>query len=242
MGTGRRKNATRALTVLLVLAMVFVAGESAQFVSTLEEHIRKAKDRTLTIVVDAGHGGIDPGKVGINNALEKDINLAIALKLQRNLEQSGVNVVMTRTDDSGLYEEGDSNKKVRDMKKRLSIIEEANPALTVSIHQNSNPDASVSGVQVFYYKDSEKSRQAAELMQAQLIKSLKPSKERAAKENNTYYLLKKTSVPIMIIECAFMSNPAEADLLITDDYQERVAWAIYMGIMQIVNTGEYTDG
>lgn len=150
MGTGRRKNATRALTVLLVLAMVFVAGESAQFVSTLEEHIRKAKDRTLTIVVDAGHGGIDPGKVGINNALEKDINLAIALKLQRNLEQSGVNVVMTRTDDSGLYEEGDSNKKVRDMKKRLSIIEEANPALTVSIHQNSNPDASVSGVQVFY--------------------------------------------------------------------------------------------
>lgn len=79
-------------------------------------------------------------------------------------------------------------------------------------------------------------------MQAQLIKSLKPSKERAAKENNTYYLLKKTSVPIMIIECAFMSNPAEADLLITDDYQERVAWAIYMGIMQIVNTGEYTDG
>ncbi len=242
MGTGRRKNATRALTVLLVLAMVFVAGESAQFVSTLEEHIRKAKDRTLTIVVDAGHGGIDPGKVGINNALEKDINLAIALKLQRNLEQSGVNVVMTRTDDSGLYEEGDSNKKVRDMKKRLSIIEEANPALTVSIHQNSYPDASVSGVQVFYYKDSEKSRQAAELMQAQLIKSLKPSKERAAKDNNTYYLLKKTSVPIMIIECAFMSNPAEADLLITDDYQERVAWAIYMGIMQIVNTGEYTDG
>ncbi len=95
-------------------------------------------------------------------------------------------------------------------------------------------------MQVFYYKDSEKSKKAAEIMQTQLIKSLKPSKEREAKDNNTYYLLKKTSVPIMIIECAFMSNWTEAELLTSDDYQERVAWAIYMGIMQIINTGEYS--
>lgn len=238
MGIKQGKNATKVLTVLLVLAMIFVAGESAQFVSTLEEHIRKAKDKSVTIVVDAGHGGIDPGKVGVNNALEKDINLAIALKLERNLKQNGINVVMTRTDDSGLYNENDSNKKVRDMKNRLSIIEEAKPALAVSIHQNSYPDKSVSGVQVFYYKDSAKSKAAAELMQTQLIKSLKPSKERAAKDNSSYYLLKKTSVPIMIIECAFMSNPTEAELLIQDDYQEKVAWAIYMGIMQVVNAQE----
>lgn len=236
MGIKQGKNATRVLTVLLVLAMIFVAGESAQFVSTLEEHIRRAKDKSVTIVIDAGHGGIDPGKVGINNALEKDINLAIALKLEKYLEQNGINVVMTRTDDNGLYEESDSNKKVRDMKNRLSIIEEAKPALAVSIHQNSYPDKSVSGVQVFYYKDSVKSKAAAEIMQTQLIKSLKPSKERTAKDNNSYYLLKKTSVPIMIIECAFMSNPTEAELLTKDDYQEKVAWAIYMGIMQAVNS------
>lgn len=236
MGIKQGKNATRVLTVLLVLAMLFVAGESAQFVSTLEEHIRRAKDKSVTIVIDAGHGGIDPGKVGINNALEKDINLAIALKLEKDLVQSGINVVMTRTDDSGLYEESDSNKKVRDMKNRLSIIEEAKPALAVSIHQNSYPDKSVSGVQVFYYKDSVKSKAAAEIMQTQLIKSLKPSKERTAKDNSSYYLLKKTSVPIMIIECAFMSNPTEAELLTKDDYQEKVAWAIYMGIMQVINS------
>lgn len=235
MGVKQGKTATRVLTVLLVLAMILIAGESAQFVSTLEEHIRKAADKPVTIVVDAGHGGIDPGKVGINNALEKDINLAIALKLERNLKENGINVVMTRTDDSGLYNENDSNKKVRDMKNRLSIIEEAKPALAVSIHQNSYPDKSVSGVQVFYYKDSVKSKAAAEIMQTQLIKSLKPSKERAAKDNSSYYLLKKTSVPIMIIECAFMSNPTEAELLTQDDYQEKVAWAIYMGIMQVVN-------
>lgn len=239
MSVKQGKNAAKILTVLLVFAMILVAHESVQFVSTLEEHIRAAKNKSVTIVVDAGHGGLDPGKVGINNALEKDINLAIALKLERNLKENGINVVMTRTDDNGLYSESDSNKKVRDMKKRLSIIEEANPMLAVSIHQNSYPDPSVSGVQVFYYKDSAKSKAAAEIMQAQLIKSLKPVKERVAKDNSSYYLLKKTSVPIMIVECAFMSNPTEADLLIQDDYQEKVAWAIYLGIMQVINSKEF---
>ncbi len=237
MSAKRSKNATRILTVLLVLAMVMLARESAQFVSTIEEHTKNssAKSETITVVIDAGHGGIDPGKVGVNNALEKDINLAIALKLERNLRENGINVVMTRTEDKGLYEEGESNKKVRDMKNRLAIIEEAKPVLAVSIHQNSYPDPTVSGVQVFYYKDSVKSKEAAEIMQSQLIETLNPDKKRAAKDNSSYYLLKKTSVPIMIVECAFMSNPTEADLLIQDAYQERVAWAIYMGIMRCIN-------
>ncbi len=194
---------TKILTILLVLAMVMVARESAQFVSTLEEHARRTFQKNgeeITIVVDAGHGGIDPGKIGVNNALEKDINLAIALKLERNLKENGIHVVMTRTDDNGLYKESDTNKKVRDMKNRLEIIEEAKPTLAVSIHQNSYPDPSVSGVQVFYYKDSVKSREAAEIMQAQMIRTLKPEKERVAKDNGSYYLLKKTSVPIVIVE------------------------------------------
>lgn len=232
------KVTTKILTVLLVFAMILVAGQSVQFVSTLEESTRKSYQKQgdgITIVVDAGHGGIDPGKIGINNALEKDINLAIALKLERNLKENGINVVMTRTDDKGLYKETDFNKKVVDMKNRLAIIEEAAPALAVSIHQNSYPDSSVSGVQVFYYKDSARSKEAAEVMQTQMIRTLKPSKERVAKDNGSYYLLKKTSVPIVIVECAFMSNPTEARLLAQDDYQERVAWAIYMGIMQVIN-------
>ena len=167
--------------------------------------------------------------------MEKDINLAIALKLERNLRENGINVVMTRTDDNGLYKETDSNKKVVDMKNRLAIIEEAKPAIAVSIHQNSYPDSSISGVQVFYYKDSVMSKDAAEIMQTQLIRTLKPKKERVAKDNSSYYLLRKTSVPIVIVECAFMSNPTEAQLLTQDDYQEKVAWAIYMGIMQVIN-------
>ena len=234
MDAKQRRNATKALTMLLVLAMIFIAGESAQFAGALEDRISRENDGVATVVIDAGHGGIDPGKVGVNNALEKDINLAIALKVERNLRESGVNVIMTRTDDSGLYRENDANKKVCDMKNRLAIIEDANPALAVSIHQNSYPDKSVGGVQVFYYKDSAKGREAAEIMQAQLIKTLKPNKERTPKANGSYYLLKKTSVPIMIIECAFMSNPEEAELLTDDSYQEKIAWGIYMGIMQVV--------
>jgi N-acetylmuramoyl-L-alanine amidase len=143
---------------------------------------------------------------------------------------------MKRTSYYGLYEENDSNKKVTDMKKRLEIIESANPLLAVSIHQNSYPEPSVSGVQVFYYKDSIRSKEAATIMQAQMIKTLNPEKEREAKENGSYYLLKKTSVPIMIVECAFMSNPTEADLLTKEAYQEKVAWAVYMGIMEYVNS------
>jgi N-acetylmuramoyl-L-alanine amidase len=224
---------------ILVIALIFTVGKSAQFVSTVGENvitIFKDKNKDITIAIDAGHGGIDPGKVGVNDALEKDINLAIALKLERNLAQNGINVVMTRTDDDGLYEESDTNKKVTDMKKRLEIIEAANPLLAVSIHQNSYPEPSVSGVQVFYYKDSIKSKEAATIMQAQMIKTLKPEKQREAKDNSSYYLLKKTSVPIMIVECAFMSNPTEADLLTQENYQEKVAWAVYMGIMEYINT------
>lgn len=234
----KNDNITKILTILLVLAMLLVIKESAQLASVVSSHIEKPEtvnsNNVPTIVIDAGHGGADPGKVGVNGAYEKDINLAIALKLEKLLKASGINTVMTRTEDKGLYSENDSNKKVQDMKNRLAIIEDAQPKLAVSIHQNSYPDESVSGVQVFYYSDSIIGKEAAEIMQKQMIKTLKPKKEREAKENSSYYLLKKTSVPLMIIECAFMSNPTEAQLLTQNDYQERVAWSIYMGIMQYI--------
>lgn len=236
----KNDNITKILTILLVIVMLFIIKESSQLASVVSSHIEKTENDSLknapTIVIDAGHGGIDPGKIGVNGAYEKDINLAIALKLEKLLRANGINTVMTRTEDKGLYSENDSNKKVQDMKNRLAIIEDAQPALAVSIHQNSYPDETVSGVQVFYYKDSLKGKEAAQIMQNQMIKTLKPQKERVAKENKTYYLLKKTSVPLMIIECAFMSNPTEAQLLMQNDYQERVAWSIYMGIMKYVTT------
>ena len=222
------------MTCLLVLSIMVVVKESAEYVSVLKESAEKETRRT--IVIDPGHGGNDPGKVGINNALEKDVNLAIALKLKKYLEEEDIEVVMTRQEDKGLYEETDSNKKVHDMKKRLAIMEEAKPTLVVSVHQNSYPEESVSGVQVFYYRDSTEGKNAALLMQEQMIETLKPDKERAAKENSTYYILKKTTVPTIIVECGFLSNTAEADRLVSEIYQERVAWAIHLGIMRYINS------
>lgn len=207
-----------------------ISQKAPQFLQTGLIH-----DKTKTcVVIDAGHGGIDPGKIAVNGELEKDINLEIAKKVKRYLEAQDVYVVMTRESDDGLYEENDSNKKIVDMKNRLHVIEENHPLLAVSIHQNSYVTEDVSGMQVFYYRDSLSSKEAALCMQEQLIKTLKPEKERVPKENTTYFLLKKTSVPMLIVECGFLSNKKEAQLLATEDYQNRIAWAIHLGILRYI--------
>lgn len=217
-----------AMAVMLAVTGWLAAKGTAVFVSG------SSKEQVKCIVIDAGHGGDDPGKVGINGALEKDINLQIALKVKSYLEMEGIRVVMTRTDENGLYDAKAKNKKVQDMKRRIAMIEEAAPVITVSIHQNSYPEEYVKGAQVFYYKDSEESRIAAEIMQKSLKDRLDPENRREAKANASYYLLKKTSSPVIIVECGFLSNAGEAEKLSGDEYQERVAWAIFMGIMQTV--------
>ncbi|MCH5250836.1 MAG: N-acetylmuramoyl-L-alanine amidase [Lachnospiraceae bacterium] len=191
--------------------------------------------KKITIVIDAGHGGTDPGKVGINGALEKDINLKIANKLQQFLEAEDVEVVLTRDSDAGLYDDDASNKKVQDMKRRVEIIEAANPVLTVSIHQNSYHEEYVHGAQTFYYQGSEQSKALAEKIQQVLLNEVDKNNTRAAKANDSYYLLKKTSVPIVIVECGFLSNSEEAQKLNSDYYQEKLAWAIHLGILQYIN-------
>ena len=117
------------------------------------------------VVIDAGHGGTDPGKVGVDGSLEKDINLAVAKRLKTYLEQDDIRVIMTRETDTGLYSDTDSRKKMADMKKRCEIIEESGADLVVSIHQNSYHEESVSGGQVFYYRDSAKGKALAEKVQ-----------------------------------------------------------------------------
>ena len=176
------------------------------------------------------HGGDDPGKIGINDALEKDINLQIALKLQKILEQNNIKVVMTRNTDAGLYSEGATNKKAEDMQKRCKIIEDSNALFTVSIHQNSYTSPEIQGAQVFYYGQSENGKKLAEILQTALIEQVDPDNHRAAKANESYYLLKKTPTPTVIVECGFLSNPTEAELLLQDDYQDQLVNAIYTGI------------
>ena len=185
-----------------------------------------------TVVIDAGHGGRDPGKEGLNGAIEKDINLSIAKKLQNYLEQEGVKVVMIREDENGLYDESASNKKQDDMRKRCAIIEETDPDLTVSIHQNSYHSESVSGPQVFYYSKSQEGAKIAGVIQSVLNEQLQAESSRSEKGNETYYLLMKTTSPTVIVECGFLSNNAEAAKLTTQEYQEQVAKAICDGILK----------
>lgn len=215
---------------MLVMTGYLMAERTAEFAMS-----GGAEKREVCVVIDAGHGGDDPGKVGINGTLEKEINLQIAQRIERLLESEGVRVVMTRTDDAGLSGNGSENKKVQDMKRRIEIINEETPALTVSIHQNSYPEEAIKGAQVFYYETSQESREAAEIMQRSLRERVEQENKREAKANTSYYLLKKTSSPIMIVECGFLSNADEAQKLTQEDYQEKIAWAVFMGIMQSLN-------
>lgn len=188
------------------------------------------------------HGADDPGKVGVSGTEEKDLNLEIALQLKDYLVEQGMEVVMTREDDISLAEEGASSAKVSDLKKRVEIIDGADAALAVSIHQNSYTDSAVSGAQVFYYGDSAEGKLLAEALQQNLIDNLDPSNTRAAKANESYYILKKTSIPTVIVECGFLSNPEEEALLSDEAYQEKIVEAVYEGIVDYLGRNTENNG
>lgn len=183
------------------------------------------------IVIDSGHGGSDPGKIGVNQAKEKDINLAIAKKLEKHLKKEGYQVVMTREDDSGLYAKEGSGSKSEDMRNRCALIEKTAPALTVSIHQNSYTSEAIAGPQVFYYASSEEGKRIAACIQEAMNEALEIEKPREIKGNDTYYLLKRSASPTVIVECGFLSNYKEAEKLVTEAYQEQTAEAICQGIL-----------
>ncbi len=221
------------LLALMLVSVYFIVRGGAKF--TFSQQI-EAGTTSHCVVIDAGHGGTDPGKVGVDGSLEKDINLQIAKKLQTFLIMEDVDVILTRESDAGLYDENASNKKVQDMKNRVGIIEEKQPALTVSIHQNSYHEEYVHGAQTFYYAGSAKSKELAERIQQVMTLELDKDNTRQAKANDSYYLLKKTSSPIVIVECGFLSNNEEAQKLSSDIYQEKVAWAIHLAILQYLNS------
>lgn len=220
------------MSVALILCAFLLAGRGWEM--ALGERVTEGTDQKV-VAVDAGHGGRDPGKVGVDGCLEKDLNLEIAKKVQAILEQQDIKVIMIRDTDKGLYEEQTSNKKVQDMKNRCALINETEPDCVVSIHQNSYHEEYVSGAQVFYYSSSAEGEALAEALQSELISYADPENHRQAKANDSYYLLKKTEAPIAIVECGFLSNWEEAAKLQDDGYQSRVAWAVSMGILTYLN-------
>lgn len=199
-----------------------------------------AKDRTVTtrssdkrvVLIDAGHGGVDPGKVVTHRGkeiCEKDINLLIASKLASLLSERGYTVYMTRDTDGGLYAEADKNKKKTDMVKRVQKASEVDADVMISIHANSFKSGEASGAQVFYYKGSNEGEILAMNIQDSL-RDMDSSNARVHKPNDTYYLLKKTKCPSVIVECGFLTCDTEAELLLSDEYQSKLAITIGDGI------------
>jgi len=222
----------KSLVMLITVCVLFVAGIITYMTAKdVFEEVSVKSNKKYKVVIDSGHGGIDPGKVGVNGAYEKDINLAIALFLKGVLEDNDCEVVMTRETDTGLYNEDDKRKKAADLRKRVELMNSENPDAIVSIHQNSFTKESSKGAQVFYQASSEEGKKFADIMQAQLASDLDESNKRVAKPNADYYILKNSKGVAIIVECGFLSNPQEAQMLVSSDYQKKVAEAVAKGIL-----------
>jgi N-acetylmuramoyl-L-alanine amidase len=227
----KKKRFLESIMAFILLASVyFLSQRGALAVASLG-----VRSTEKIVIIDASHGGIDPGKVGANGELEKEINLSISIKLKALLEEQGIKVIMTRTSDSALYDENAKNKKSQDLQRRVEIIERTAPDIAVSIHQNSYGQESVYGPQVFYFSNSATGRQLAISIQESMNSYLEIEKPREVKGNDSYYLLKNTSSPTVIVECGFLSNREETQKLITEEYQNQIAEALLKGIMEYLD-------
>lgn len=224
-------------TILIAIITVVIAVSICVTVSLTAKSAYIEPSNGMTIVLDAGHGGIDGGVVGRTTSTpEAEINLAITKSLRHFLLEKGYNVILTRKNYDGLYGLTSKNKKLDDMKKRKEIISEAQPNLVISIHQNFFPRSNQRGAQVFYAPNSEIGAEMAKSMQQFLNSNLEASKRNSAKGD--YYILQCTDYPSLLIECGFLSNPEDEALLVQATYQEKVAYTIFCGIEQILDANQ----
>lgn len=187
----------------------------------------------MRVVLDAGHGGIDGGVVGVSTGTkESDLNLSIVFILKETLEDMGFEVALTRKTEGGLYGSLEKGFKKRDMQKRQEIIEEVKPDFVLSIHQNYYPSKSSRGGQVFYNKQEKSSEMLANNIQTQLneLYAEKKVKGRNA-SSGEYFMLECTAYPSVIIECGFLSSPLDDELLNTKEWQTKISHAITAGVM-----------
>ena len=187
-----------------------------------------------TIVIDAGHGVPDEGAQSSTGTTEAETNLKISLKVQNLLEQSGCTVILTRSDENAIYDV-DSNtlkqKKISDIRNRVKIGNESSADIFVSIHLNKIPQQQYYGWQCFYKEGNEQSNKLAKSIQENLNKSMQKENNRVAMKIDNIYIIKHVEIPTSIVECGFLSNPEEEKQLLDDNYQNRLAWGIYSGII-----------
>jgi N-acetylmuramoyl-L-alanine amidase len=223
---------------LIITLLISVFINSIKTIETIDasqlEQVNKIK-----ILIDPGHGGIDQGAMGDMKIAEAPINLSISEKLMRFLEGNGFEVEMTRYDDSGLYTELGSTireKKNEDLKNRVKLINNSKADLAVSIHLNSFPQRQYYGAHVFYQKKNEAlTKLAADIVQESMKSILDKTNHRVPQIKKDIRIMDETNLPLILIECGFLSNIEEERKLVTDSYQEKVAWSIYLGLLKYFN-------
>ncbi len=227
----------RKILCLVLIAVLMVACLVVFPYNTIKNVLSQSADHRFssnTVVIDAGHGGVDPGAIGANNCIEKDINLKIAINLRDILTASGYKVIMTRDSDIALHDEKYKRIgqiKTSDLKNRLKIIDENSDAITIMIHQNHFTVEKYNGAQMFYGRVNPKSQQLADSLRKSFKDNLQPNNERQIKRSTKdVYVLHNAKGPIVLAECGFISNYAEAEQLCNEEYQQKVAFTLFSGI------------
>lgn len=229
---------TKVIYIVLLIVVFLIA-----IIAIFYKNHYKAEEIFLPITnkvvaIDPGHGGVDPGAVSKSGILEDEINLKIALKLKRFIEQSGGIAIMTREEDVGLYTDNSttlSQKKVEDLQNRRELIESSGAEVFVSIHLNSFTKPGYYGSQTFYSETHDENEALAFILQEELKNVLDKENNRTPAIREDVYIIKDMSMPSVLIEAGFLSNENEARLLDTSEYQEKIAWSIYVGIMKYFN-------
>lgn len=231
--------------ILLVVAVILLYGWFAPFLRSIladssspvkrsQAHLAsEAMDREL-IILDPGHGGEDPGAVGLDGVFEKDLNLSVALRLRDLLIFNGYEVVMTRSDDRLLYDPDlSTSHKVQDLATRLDYGKLYPNATFISIHMNKFPDSDCSGLQVYYSGNNPLSQSIADSIEKEYMKMLPESKERACKQaTSSIFILHRIEIPAVLVECGFLSNQTENELLQSAEYQKKLAVSISLAISE----------
>lgn len=229
------------LSSLLLLAMALGCG-NLLFRAGSDALNTSVSDEKMTVVIDPGHGGRDGGTVGGDGTLEKDLNLAVALKLKAILESADVRVVMTRETDIELASPDSPHKKADDLKARLNLAQNQKNAIFVSIHMNNFPIKKYSGLQVYYSENHKQSLTLAQTVQDGAQSSLGNTMDRKVKPaGDSIYLLSHLEIPAVLVECGFLSNDEERELLKTDAYQKKLALSLSASLLAYMKNARLSD-
>lgn len=235
------KNGKKSIIAIITAFLIIL---SAMLYLTFMANFSAAEASSMpitqkTVIVDAGHGGDDGGAIGIDGTVEKDINLDIALKLEKILKFYGFNVIMTRTQDAMTCDDGlDSlrKRKISDIHNRFELMRKNPDAIFISVHQNKFEDSSQHGTQVFYSGNDERSKELAEAIQTSVTLTLQRKNDRVVKKSGSgIYLLYHAKIPAVLVECGFISNSDEVKKLKDESYRMKLAILIADGLLKYLS-------